>query len=221
MLFDIALVAPRLGVLGSQFDRRRPGRPGAAAWRPDIDSFFANSDGVRGLVRRAMSRSRGGFLFREIGSRQGLALLTLIFQCRVFVDDPVPEPRCTPPIQRAPGAAAAATPSFAPNRIPLKRAGYGGQQAAPAGHAADRPRSGRRGPRARESMDKEEEREPPTLGDRHRDSLFVHVKSNKNGRVHVARLPCLRLSAAIRLNPRIIACREAGRLSGSSGEHRV
>ena len=74
MLYDIALVAPRLGVLGSQFDRRRPGRPGAAAWRPDIDSFFANSDGVRGLVRRAMSRSRGGFLFREIGSRQGLAL---------------------------------------------------------------------------------------------------------------------------------------------------
>ena len=38
--------------------------------------------------------------------------------------------------------------------------GDGGQQAAPAGHAADRPRSGRRGPRARESMDKEEERDP-------------------------------------------------------------
>ncbi len=77
MFFDIALVAPRLGVLGSQFDRRRLGRAGAAAWRPDIDFFFANSDGVRGLARPAMSRSRGGFLFREIGSRQGVALRRL------------------------------------------------------------------------------------------------------------------------------------------------
>jgi hypothetical protein len=34
-----------------------------------------------------------------------------------------------------------------------------GQQAARAGRSADRPRSCRRGPRARESMDKEEERE--------------------------------------------------------------
>ena len=46
--------------------------------------------------------------------------------------------------------------------------GDGGQQAAPAGHAADRPRSGRRGPRARELMDKEEERDflRDTLADR-------------------------------------------------------
>jgi len=56
MLFDIALVAPRLGALGSQFDRRRPGRPGVAACAADIDSFFANSDGVRGL---AGQRCRG------------------------------------------------------------------------------------------------------------------------------------------------------------------
>jgi hypothetical protein len=61
----------------------------------------------------------------------------------------------------------------------------------------------------------------PALGDCHRDSPFVHVKSNKDARVHLARLPCLRLSAAIRLNPRIVACREAGRLSSSCGEHRV
>ena len=61
--------------------------------------------------------------------------------------------------------AAAAAPAPNPNSD-------GGQQAAPAGHAADRPRSGRRGPRARESMDKEEERDPygadlsmPRVGD--------------------------------------------------------
>jgi hypothetical protein len=32
----------------------------------------------------------------------------------------------------------------------------------------------------------------------------------------MARLPCLRLCAVIRLNPRIVACRETGRLSGSA-----
>jgi len=60
-------------------------------------------------------------------------------------DDPVAE-RPAPELHRS-----------APN--PKTGIGDGGQQAAPAGHAADRPRSGRRGPRARESVDKEEERE--------------------------------------------------------------
>ena len=46
-------------------------------------------------------------------------MIRLIFQCRLFGDDPVAEPRCTPPhrrpIQRAPAFAPnARAPSFAP-----------------------------------------------------------------------------------------------------------
>jgi hypothetical protein len=54
------------------------------------------------------------------------------------------------------------------------------------------------------------------LRDRNGNSRSAHIESDKNGRVHMARLPCLRLCAVIRLNPRIVACQEAGRLAGSA-----
>ena len=83
--------------------------------------------------------------------------MALIFRCRGLAMDPVAErPAAGAADHTIEFGAAAAAPAPNPNSD-------GGQQAAPAGHAADRPRSGRRGPRARESMDKEEEREPMAL----------------------------------------------------------
>src|SRR6202040_11189 len=61
------------------------------------------------------------------------------------------------PVVRAPQAAT--QPSHRPD------SGDVGQQAARAGCSADRPRSCRRGPRSREAMDKEEERDTPVLYD--------------------------------------------------------
>jgi acyl-CoA reductase-like NAD-dependent aldehyde dehydrogenase len=92
------------------------------------------------------------------GRPAGLGAKPPEFQCRVFGDDPVARRRrggrsitsASAPIARAPASApkrirrrpAAAAPPSRPQQVAL------------------RPRSCRRGPRAREAMDKEEERAP-------------------------------------------------------------
>ena len=65
------------------------------------------------------------------------------------------------PLPRGDRSCGARAPAFAPNRISPKRNRRSAAQPARSGSRC-RPRSGRRGPRARESMDKEEEREPST-----------------------------------------------------------
>ena len=68
------------------------------------------------------------------------------------------------PLPRGDRSCGARAPAFAPNRISPKRNWRSAAQPARSGSRC-RPRSGRRGPRARESMDKEEEREEPSTAD--------------------------------------------------------
>jgi hypothetical protein len=73
-----------------------------------------------------------------------------------------------PYLTPAPPTAPAPAPSSPRSGIREKGIGDSGdvgQQAARAGRSADRPRSCRRGPRSREAMDKEEERDTPVLYD--------------------------------------------------------
>src|SRR6516164_7357974 len=52
-----------------------------------------------------------------------------------------------------------------------------------------------------------------TLRNCHSDRRLVHIQPDISDSVHQARLPCMRLCAGTRHNPRHSACREAGRRS--------
>jgi hypothetical protein len=69
---------------------------------------------------------------------------------------------------------------------------------------------------------------PPILWDIESDPILANIKliaeawdADICDRVHLARLPCLRLCAASPAQPSYLACREAGRLSASVSEHMV
>jgi hypothetical protein len=59
-----------------------------------------------------------------------------------------------------------------------------------------------------------------SIGHRNGNRRFVHIQSDVADRMHLARLPCMRLCAGSPAQPSFLACRETGR-SSALREHTV